>query len=222
MRTSSRLLTLALSSLVLIAAAPPQSAVDAEREFAARAQTDGMWTAFRATASPGASMFVPRHVRAQDFLKDRKDPLLSYMWWPAEAFVSCDGSVAVTTGPSVLGRTRGYFTTLWSKDRDGWRWVFDHGDSLERPRPAGERPRVSTASCKGLRRESGQWSELQLEDSDGIGVGNGVLGKGRSGDGSLTWEWKVARDAGRTVEVFLWDGARHAPVLKDVVRAPAQ
>jgi hypothetical protein len=206
---------------LLLAAASPQSAIDAEHEFAARAQTEGMWTAFRATASPGASMFVPQHVRAHDFLKDRKDPLIGYMWWPAEAFVSCDGSVAVTTGPSVLGRTRGYFTTLWAQHEGGWKWLFDHGDALERPRPAGETARVRTASCKRLPPVPAGWSETLLEEADSAGIGsNGVVGKGRSADGSLTWEWKVTSDGGRTVEVFLWDGAKPVQVLKDRVEAP--
>ena len=214
---------LALLLAAAAAAAAPQTAVDAERQFAAMAQTDGLWTAFRATASPGASMFVPHHVRAHDFLKDRKDPLVAYMWWPAEAFVSCDGSLAVTTGPSVFGKSRGYFTTLWAREKDGsWKWLFDHGDALERPRPAGEHPRIRKASCKRLASASGQWSETQLSDSEGtIGAAAGVLAKGRSGDGSLTWEWKTAQDGGRTVEIFLWDGSRPALVLKDVVKAPA-
>jgi hypothetical protein len=205
-----------------MAAAPPQSAVDAEREFAARAQTDGLWTAFRATASPGASMFVPQHVRAHDFLKDRKDPLIGYMWWPAEAFVSCDGSVAATTGPSVLGKTRGYFTTLWARHQEGWKWLFDHGDTLGRPRPAGEQPRIRTASCRGLPAVPAGWSETLLEEADASAIGSsGVIGKGRSADGSLTWQWNVARDGGRTVQIFLWDGAGPVQVLKDVVGAPS-
>ena len=168
-------------------------------------------------------MFVPHYVRAQDFLKDRKDPLLGYMWWPAEAFLSCDGSVAVTTGPSVLGKTRGYFTTLWAREKDGsWKWLFDHGDALGRPRPAGEQPRVRAASCKRLASADGQWSETQLSDGGAtIGGPSGVQAKGRSGDGSLTWEWKVAADGSRTVEVFLWDGIAPALVLRDEVKAPA-
>ena len=209
---------------LLLAAAAPQTAVDAEREFAAMAQTQGLWTAFRATASPGASMFVPHYVRAHDFLKDRKDPLIGYMWWPAEAFVSCDNSTAVITGPSVLGSTRGYFTTLWAKHEAGeWKWLFDHGDTLDRPRPAGERTRVRTASCKRLAGPPPGWSEMMLSDGEGaIGGAGSTSARGRSGDGSLTWEWKVAPDGGRTIEVFLWDGAKPELVLKDEVKAPAR
>ncbi|HEY0112244.1 MAG TPA: hypothetical protein VGB59_03735 [Allosphingosinicella sp.] len=204
---------------LLLAAAAPADAVEAERAFAERAQTEGMWTAFRATAAEGAIMFVPKPTKAQAWLKGRKDPPQGYMWWPGQAYVSCDGAMAVTTGPSVLGKARGYFTTLWERRPDGeWRWLFDHGDALEKPRSAGEQPRVRKATCKGLPRRS-SLSILGMEDGLATGIGAGsVTEKGTSADGSLKWEWTVAPDGSRTVAAYLWNGSRHEPVLQDVVR----
>jgi hypothetical protein len=201
-------LVLALSSLLLIAASP-QTAVEAERDFAARAQTEGMWTAFRATAAPGAIMFVPQQVGAHDFLKDRKDPLLGYMWWPAEAFVSCDGNTAVTTGPSVLGGSRGYFTTAWQKQPDGeWKWLLDHGDTLTKPRNAPEQPKLLTASCT---KTPGQRPIV-------VPVGGGA---GFSDDGTLVWIWHVNTNGGRTLTVYLWDGNEYDRVIEDKVDSTA-
>ena len=71
------------------------TAVEAERDFNRLAQTEGQWTAFRRYATGDAVMFVPKPGNAQAFLKARKDPPIAVQWWPAESYVSCDGSVAV-------------------------------------------------------------------------------------------------------------------------------
>ena len=202
-----RALALASSALLLIAASP-QTAVDAEREFASRAQTEGMWTAFRATAAPDAIMFLPQATLAHDFLKDRKDPQLGYMWWPAEAYVSCDGTRAVTTGPSVRGAYRGYFTTVWAKQPDrGWKWLLDHGDALRQPRAARESPRLERASCEGRPPQPGN-EERGYEE-------------GVSADRTLRWRWNVYENGARIVWAELWDGKAYRLVLEDKVDQPA-
>jgi hypothetical protein len=108
-------------ALLLAAAEPPMTAIDAERAFVADAQKLGQWTAFRKYAADDAVMFVPQQVNAQAFLKDRKDPPASVYWWPGKSFVSCDGSYAVNTGPWVrqYGKAVGYFTTVWKRQPDG-------------------------------------------------------------------------------------------------------
>lgn len=197
---------------LLLAAAAPQTAVDAEREFAARAQTEGMWTAFRATAADDAILFVPKPVNAQAWMVDRKDPQIGYMWWPAHSFVSCDGTIAVNTGPSVLSASRGYFTTIWRRQPDGgWKWVFDHGDTLSAPRAAYEVSKVRKASCRGR-------PAIPPVSAQSILQGNG---SGASPDGTLTWSWTLFPNAGRQLNVHLWDGSALRPVLEDkVVPAP--
>jgi hypothetical protein len=54
----------------LLAAAAPATAVDAERAFAAMAQTEGQWAAFRAFAASEGLLFVPEQVNAQEWLKE--------------------------------------------------------------------------------------------------------------------------------------------------------
>ena len=190
--------------LALLAAAVPQSAVDAERAFAAMAQTEGQWTAFRAYAAPDAIMFTPEAGKAQAFLKDFKDPPVPVMWWPGEAWISCDGSLAVNTGPWVRpgGRSVGYFTTVWARQPDGsWKWLLDHGDVLARPRPAGETVRPRRAAC----------SPAPTAGEDG---------RRYSADRTLRWSFTVAADQSRTVAAELWTGRTYETVLHDRVAAP--
>ena len=137
----------ALAALLLLAS-PVDGAIDAERAFAEAAQTEGQWTAFRTFAADSAVMFVPREINAHEFLEGREDPVIAVMWWPAESYISCDGTTAVNSGPWVRPRASGYFTTVWQQQADGnWRWRLDHGDALAVPRPAGEEPTVRRATC---------------------------------------------------------------------------
>ncbi len=194
---------------VFLAAAAPHTAVDAERAFAADAQMIGQWTAFRKWAAPDAVMFVPQPANAHQFLTDRADPELSYQWWPAKAFVSCDGKTAVTTGPAVRGTYRGYFTTVWRQQAEGeWRWVLDHGAPLERPRPASERTQVRRAACAGL----------APRGNPGADAGGLEHGGGESADGRLRWGWFVNPSNGaRSLSVHLWAGRHWDRVLVDDV-----
>ncbi|HTI31154.1 MAG TPA: nuclear transport factor 2 family protein [Sphingomonas sp.] len=135
-------------TLALAAAAP--TVIDAERAFAQMAQDKGQWTAFRAYAAPDAVMFTPQPVNAQEFLKARKDPPKAIRWQPIQAWVSCDGTLAVDTGnwQSSDGKTVGYFTTVWKRQDDGsWKWVYDGGDGLNRPRPTVANPEIIIAQC---------------------------------------------------------------------------
>ncbi len=200
--------------LALLLVAAPQTAVEAEREFAAMAQTKGLWTAFRATAADDAVMFVPDEVDAQTWLKDRKDPLLGYMWWPAKAFIACDGKTAATTGPSVLGKTRGYFTTIWEAQADGsWKWILDHGDGLIKPVAAGEKVIVRRASCR---------NQPPVAPPGAPAAGNILIGPAKSyvsRDRTLTWDYAVGTAGDRRVRVFVWNGRSYETVIDDRVLA---
>lgn len=134
------LLAAASAPTTAVDAGPAQSAVDAERAFAADAHKLGQWTAFRKWAADDALIFVPQPVNAQKWLKDRKDPPVAVFWWPGRSYVSCDGSHAVNTGPWVRewGKSVGYFTTVWQRQSDGgWKWTYDAGDALGSQRPEG-------------------------------------------------------------------------------------
>lgn len=184
------------------------TAVEAERDFNRVAQTEGQWTAFRRYAADDAVMFVPRPANAQAFLKDRKDPPASVQWWPAESYVSCDGAVAVNTGPWAAPRGSGFFTTVWIRQAgNGWKWVYDGGDALKAPRTLPERPRIRRAAC-------GAPSSPILAAS---GPGNG---SGTSPDGSLRWRWAMAADGSRNFTASIWTGKRFEDVVTDRVAAP--
>jgi hypothetical protein len=196
---------------LLLAAAAPQTAVDAERAFASEAQVDGQWAAFRRWAAPDGIMFVPQPTTAHEFLKGLPDPKLTYQWWPADAFVSCDGKTAVTTGPAVRGSYRGYFTTVWKKQADGgWRWLLDHGAPLDQPRAATDRPALRNASCA---------DRASIPPVAKVSSAGARDGGGSSDDSSLIWSWKVLADGARTVAVNLWNGRSYELVLRDQVKA---
>jgi hypothetical protein len=140
--------------LALLAAASIVTAVDAERAFSADAKRNGQWTAFRKWAGQDAVMFTPQVVWAQQFLKELKDPPKAIDWAPADSWVSCDRRTAINRGPwtSASGNSHGYFTTVWVRERGGWRWGYDGGDSLAQPMALPATPRVVHAACSGLAR----------------------------------------------------------------------
>jgi len=198
---------------LLLAAAQPQSAIDAERAFVADAQTLGQWTAFRKYATDDAVMFVPQQVNAQAFLKDRKDPPASVYWWPGKSFVSCDGSYAVNTGPWVrqYGKAVGYFTTVWKRQPDGsWKWIYDGGDGLETARAEGGDIKPTIASCEG---KAAGAPPVVLFDADT------KIGSGGSADRTLEWLWQVRPNGERSLTVWQWDGQKMRPVLHDQIAA---
>ena len=200
-----------LLALALQAAAP-QTAVEAERAFNAAAQSKGQWTAFREFAAEEATMFVPEPVKAQEWLTGRKDPPIAVQWWPAESFVSCDGMVAVNTGPWVRPRASGYFTTVWEREPDGrFKWIYDGGDGLTTPRALPEQPKVVRAACDTRQLVPVTFSPCPPE---------GGCGAGTSPDNSLIWEWRVDSKGARHFEALLWNGKRYASVITDEVAAP--
>ena len=191
-------------ALALLAAISAETAVDAERAFAAMAQTEGQWAAFRAFAAPEGVMFVPEQVNAQEWLSGRADPPFAVMWWPGRSWVSCDGSLAVNSGPWTRPAGRmggGYFTTVWARQPDGgWKWLLDHGDELPTPRPAGDAPEVRRATCSP--------APAAIERD------------GASADGTLSYGFEVAPDGARRVRAWLWNGRSHEIVIDDAVEAP--
>jgi len=190
-------------ALLLAAAEPSMTAIDAERAFVADAQKLGQWTAFRKYAADDAVMYVPQRVNAQEFLKDLKDPPASVFWWPGKSFVSCDGSYAVNTGPWVrqYGKAVGYFTTVWKRQPDGsWKWIYDGGDGLATARAEGGDIKPSPASCEGKPA--------------------GLPSASKSPDGSLAWTIEVGGAGQRSFRAFVWNGKEYQRVIEDVVAPP--
>jgi hypothetical protein len=190
----------------------PQTAVNAERAFAADAQRIGQWAAFRKWATADAIMFLPQPTKMQQATKSWPEPKEAVRWAPAASFVSCDGKVAANTGPSLNARGQhGYFSTIWVRQPDnGWKWTIDAGDDLAAPRwPLDVQPEVRRASCRRAPRRETFYVRDAIEG-------------GASPDGSLRWEWLVAVDGARRFQVWLWDGSAFRSVIHDQVAAPAQ
>ena len=192
---------------LLLAGAVSQSVVDAERAFAATAARDGQWTAFRAYAAPEATMFVPQPVNAQAWLNDRKDPPRSIEWWPTAAWISCDGTLAVTHGGwRRADGSVGFFSTVWRREIDGrWRWIVDGGDAVRKPLPHPDAPAIRRASCTAVTPQP-------------AGLTDARHGAGTAVDRSLSWGWAFnATGKTRVFDVELWDGKRHVAVLEDLI-----
>lgn len=203
-----------LAALVLQAAAP-QTAVDAERAFNAAAQAKGQWTAFREFAAKDATMFVPQPINAQAWLKDRKDPPKSVEWWPTESWMSCDGNYAVYTGGWKLPNGAvGYFSTVWRKEADGsWKWVVDGGDALKTARERPAEPKMVKAACPPP--PGPMMSSI-------LSTPGAKLGDGGSQDGTIRWHWQVLPNGARSFSVSIWNGEDFTPALIDSIAAPAK
>ena len=194
---------------LLLAAAMPATAAEAERAFAADAQKDGQWTAFRRWSTPEAVMFFPQPAKAHERLKDAPDPPRSVEWTPASSFVSCDGALAANTGPWRNGGANGFFSTVWVRQPAGdWKWIVDGGDGLTTARAWPTQPSVRKAACEG--------TPPKLE---AVAVA-GTTENGWSPDRTLNWEWAVATDGARRFTVRLWTGAVYETVIDDRIAAP--
>jgi hypothetical protein len=210
--------------LELLIAAASLTAVDAERAFAADAQRIGQWTAFRKYADETAVMFTPQAVWAHEFLADKKDPPESIKWGPSATWTACDGRTAINRGPwaTAAGKWSGYFTTVWMRDSDGWSWIYDAGDELAAPTPLPRRPRVERASCANLSKIPQEYRQEVMPTERIAGKPPADAGQGRSADGTLIYEWKVAASGERHFRAKLWNGRDYRIVLDQKVAAPVQ
>src|SRR3954447_744333 len=216
-----------IAALLLLAAAahpaakaPPMTAIQAELAFASDAKKIGQWTAFRRWADADAVMFTPQAVWAQSFLKPLKDPPSAIVWRPAHSFVSCDGRIAVNTGPWYKqdGTSGGYFTTVWQRTPLGWRWVYDGGGPASGPAPTGK-PQVHRASCGRKAPGAPVMAPPPLSPREARTTPEDN-GRGQSADKTLGWDWKVEKDGSRKFRVYQWRGGMYAQVLYNDVPAP--
>lgn len=203
------MIALLLPLLALQSAPAAATAIDAERAMEAAAQTEGQWTAVRRFAAPDALVLdaAPHGVEGLP----AEDPAVAYHWQVSASFVSCDGSMAVNTGPWQRPGRTGYFTTVWTRQSDGqYRWSLDSGNWLPTPRMAPVEPVVRRASCKGKPRAP------RLLPTPGA-----QHGYGQSADGTLGYYWAVKGDGTIVLVVNLWDGDDWLPeVLRDEIEPP--
>jgi hypothetical protein len=210
--------------LLLLVAAASITALDAERAFAADAKRIGQWTAFRKYADETAVMFTPQAVWAQEFLAPLKDPPKAISWRPSDSWVSCDGRTAINRGPwtSASGKVHGYFTTVWFREGTGWKWSYDGGDTLAAPMAMPKKPRVQRAICSGMAKIPQEYRDEVKPIARIAGKPPADAGQGRSADGTLIYEWKVAKDGERHFEAKLWNGRDYRTILDQRIAAPKE
>lgn len=181
----------------------------AERDYAALAQKIGQWSAFRATAAPGAIMFVPDPVDAIAWMKGKADPKVSVKWQPSESYLSCDGRTGANLGPWQRPTSVGYFATVWTRGKTGWKWNVDFGDALEKAMPPAPRKvSLQRASCRPAKLALLPKLEA-VEKSE----------RGSSRDHSLAWTWRVEKDGSRHILVYLWNGRGYDTVIDRTIAA---
>ena len=202
----------------LLLAATSITAVDAERAFVRDAQRVGQWTASRLYADPDAVMFTPQAIWARDFLKGKKDPKTAVRWSPNATYVSCDGRIAVNTGPwqSADGRQHGFFTTVWQQEKGQWRWLSDGRHTLKKPIVAHKTPLVRKASCRGRAPGPPLMAPPSLKRGQG-GVAPDDFGRGYSDDRTLGWDWRVGPNGVRRFRTFLWNGRSYGLALTQTI-----
>ena len=202
-------------ALALTAAVP---VAEAERDFAARAARDGQWTAFRATATTDAVMFVPQKVVALDWLKGRTDPKAAVAWVPSDTATACDGSLAATVGPyRDPDGDSGHFATVWRRQADGgWKWVLDQGGPKAAPALETIKTQAATASCRNTGKAKAMAPAALLSAIGDVpgAPGAGLLASGVSGDATLQWALRGDDKGHRLFVVWLWDGTRLEEVMR--------
>lgn len=207
-------LTLILAATV----ATTPTAVEAERAFSRDARRNGEWTAFRDYADPDAVMFTPQAVWARDFLKGKMDSGAAVRWSPNSSYVSCDGRMAVNTGPwqSANGRQNGFFTTVWEQEKGQWHWISHGRHTLKKALAARKTPMVRKASCRG--RPQGPPLMAPPSTKSGFGgVAPDDFGRGYSSDRTLGWDWRIGPKGVRHFRTFLWTGGRYRLALTQTI-----
>ena len=202
--------------------ANPSAVIAAEVAFAQLAQAKGQWTAFRATATKDAVMFVPQMAYAQAFLKGKADPAAAVKWQPHQVWSSCDGSLAVTRGAwQRADGSTGYFTTVWQRQKDlGYKWVADQGEPLPMPLDEPEMIAAKVADCPAGYRPERAAKPRDFKGS--LPALDPAHRAGRSLDGTLGWEVTVAPDGARRFVVTMTSAGKPLTVQDLQVEAPAK
>ncbi len=195
--------------------ANPSEIVKAELAFARLAREEGQWTAFRKTATEDAVMFVPNLTNAQQWLKGKADPKEAVDWQPHRITMSCDGSMAVSTGAwQAANGSTGKFYTIWQKqnaeDRrvrgkeSEWKWVFDHGFAVDEPLQEPDFVETEVAAC-----DSKPSPRMTVSTSATRNT------RGQSTDASLWWSAIENADGRRLLSVSIWDGSEKKSVVEE-------
>lgn len=239
-----RLLPLALLVLAVPAAAQdsrpavtpignPSALIAAESAFARAAREKGQWTAFAATATDEAEMFVPQRVLAKVWLKGRANPPQAVQWQPSSVWISCDGSAGVTFG-AFSGNGTGWFSTVWQRQpkKGDYKWVLDQGGDLATPLAGADFITGKVADCPPRPRRDPLADDpppprKPAKDAPPppprplagpipalVAVPGADSKDGRSIDGTLAWRSTVLPGGTREWTVWLWQDGKMNEVLK--------
>lgn len=189
--------------------ANPSAIIAAELAFAQLAQTKGQWSAFIATSTDDATMFVPDPANAHQYLKGKPNPPVALKWQPYLVWSSCDGSYGVTSGAWQSLKATGYFSTVWQRQKNGgYKWVMDGGDVLAKPFPVPEFVQAKVASCEHRAAVPAAQPDAKLI-------------AGQSDDRTLRWSAQVDALGGRVFRVATWNGTGFEDVLDQTIAPPA-
>ena len=194
--------------------ANPSAVIATEIAFKRAAQSEGQWTAFRKFAAEGAVMFVPEKVEARQWLKGRDDPPSAARWQPHKVWMSCDGSLAATTGAwQGPDEFFGAFVTMWQRQKKGtYKWVFAHSEPLAQPLEEPDWIEAAVADCTKLAPASSPTAEIPESEAS----------SGRSRDHTLQWLARANPGGQPHVEVRLSKGGRMGMVIGSADRQPEQ
>lgn len=182
--------------------ANPSALVAKEIAFNRMAREKGQWEAFRKLADDDAVLFVPQPVRAKDWLMGRREPATTLQWEASKVWMSCDGTLGVTTGNWTRSDGKlGYFTTIWKKTKKGdYRWVLDQGDEMA---TATEQPEFLSAVVADCPAPHGPGGPPPASEEEIVVTAPGPEGQGVSKDGTLRWRYAVADDMSRTITITI-------------------
>lgn len=193
----------------LVSRGEPSTVIAAELAFAREAREKGTWTAFRNWATDDAVWPGPKWENVKAALSGVADPAQAIVWGPDMVWVSCDGSYALSTGPaSYPSGRKTRFATIWQRQANGdYRWVLDQGFDLEDGYAATDMIAGRNAECPSGTRSFGEQRSARVRRGE-------AWQTGRSDDGTLVWDTRLAADCRRTLVV----SARQDGEMKEVFR----
>lgn len=173
---------LAICGLLVVCVAGPSAAsdlddlVEAEREFAKAAASDGMRDAFLGVLGKDAVLFRPGPVSGRDWFEANPPPPGLLAWDPVHAELSNAGDLGYTTGPfryELEGRDAlfGHYVSIWRRvSKHTWKLEIDIGISHSEPEPSAWEPAIgvqeSAKRTKGLPRKQLDRLERELVEAD--------------------------------------------------------
>ncbi len=213
----------------------PSALIAAESAFARLAREKGQWTAFAATSTEDAEMFVPQRTLAKTWLKGRANPQQAVQWQPSTVWMSCDGSAGVTFGGYHAGgadkTSGGWFSTVWQRQRKkgDYKWVLDQGGDLTAPLGGADFITGKVADCPS-RPHRDPLADAPPKPKRGdppppprrlagpipplVAVPGSDSKDGRSIDGTLAWRSTVLPGGTREWTVWLWQDGKMNEVLR--------